>query len=651
MTAPDASPAPAPAPAAPARRADVVTLSRVSSFLLLAALVLGNVALGAVKVRFDLTEDRIYTLSASSRKVVRGLSDPAQIRVYWGDKVPTKQALVKLRVEGLLDEYESASDGRLKVTWVDMSGSEGKADASEKGVPEVQFQIFGASELTATKDYQGLWIQYEGQTSVFGPLSEVDRDQAFQITSDLEYRITSSLWQMSRRAKPVVGLVKDAPAMPMFMDRGGGDRFSFLGGERVLGGAYKDGLKSWLNLDDPVPDDVTVLVVAAPRQWSDKKAYHLEQFVLRGGKALLLLDAVDVSTLEGRPPSKSGLEDWLKSFGVDLPDGVLADFSEPAMGALYSQDSLFPYPYFVNLLGANMDRDVPALRGLPNVMTFWPTEVLVDAKGQEAAGRKWTPLATTTEKGWRKPDTTGLNLAGVAAEGKTLAKHVVIGMLAGKFTSYWKGKPAPDEPPPPPPKPPEPGMGDDAAMGDAAMGDAATGDAAAMDGAAMDGDASMGEPPAGKPPEPPPAPAMEPEPAMNPEPAMGGAGMGEAPTGPKGPEGEGGDEGPPKSTRRDEGLGVIVIVGDGGLAGNEAAGGIMAFNGRGTGFALVANLVDWLTGDEDVLALRARSAKNRRFEEVGESKATQIRWANYLTAPILVSLVGFVVFFVRRHRR
>ena len=61
-----------------------------------------------------------------------------------------------------------------------------------------------------------------------------------------------------------------------------------------------------MSLDSPASRRVTVLLVPAPKEWSEKQAYHLEQFLLRGGKVLLLLDPVGVRQVFGdeRPPAE-----------------------------------------------------------------------------------------------------------------------------------------------------------------------------------------------------------------------------------------------------------------------------------------------------------------------------------------------------------
>jgi len=136
---------------------------------------------------------------------------------------------------------------------------------------------------------------------------------------------------------------------------------------------------------------------------------------------------------------------------------------------------------------------------------------------------------------------------------------------------------------------------------------------------------------------------MQPEPAMQP--------------GAKGPEGAEGDKGPAKPPRLDEGKGVLVILSNAGLVSDDFSGtrkditsGATRFINGVNGFAFVSNVVDWLTGSEDVIALRSRGAKSRKFDEVSESTANGIQWMNFLGAPVLVVIAGLLVFFVRRHR-
>jgi hypothetical protein len=257
----------------------------------------------------------------------------------------------------------------------------------------------------------------------------------------------------------------------------------------------------------------------------------------------------------------------------------------------------------------------------------------------------------------------------------TPAKRAVLVSLQGKFTSFWKGKPAPDAPPPEPPKtdaptPPDAAMADAPAMTDEpAM--AETPPPPAMD---------EGTPGTTSPPSPAPAmedvgpgttspPATEPEPsAPTPPPAppaMEEPPMGEpAPSGPRGPEGEAGSKPadapeagkPAAPARLDEGVGTLVVLGDADLVADafsgtrldQMQGATQVFN-KNAGLVLVPNLVDWMTGSDSLMELRSRTAGVRKLAEISEDKASSIRYANLLAVPILAVIAGLVVYFVRKH--
>ena len=63
----------------PTPRKSPVPLSGLASLVLLAALVVGNVALSRCSVRADLTEDRLYSLSDATRNVLRKLSEAEEM--------------------------------------------------------------------------------------------------------------------------------------------------------------------------------------------------------------------------------------------------------------------------------------------------------------------------------------------------------------------------------------------------------------------------------------------------------------------------------------------------------------------------------------------------------------------------------------------
>ena len=695
-------------PSPPAgRRRDVVALSGLASIALLAALLLGNAALARVSARVDLTEEDLYTISPATEKVLARLTDQAEIRAYWSPEIPASANGVRRRVEGLLDEYASRSDGRLTVTWVDLSeGGAGRTEAENlhdrrnQPLPEFAIRSDEGGRLQFSKGYMGLAIRYLDQIEFVGQLADTDAERGgFAVRPSLEYEITSQLARMVRGKPPVVGLVKDSPGFSFAMHGGGGDRFSIYSAllERQLG----ESVRTWISLDERVPDDVAILVVAAPKEWPEKKAFHLEQFLLRGGKVLLLLDPVSFETMRGGQPTKSGLEAWLTSHGVTVSEGTLLDWKSSTSAAVIvdGEGAFAPYPYWVLTDRAFASEHPivapPDAEKLDRVPLYFPAEVRLDEAKQAAAGRKATVLLTTTDEGYLKPDASGLNrLLQAPPNPSSRGRHPLGVVLEGPFTSFWQGKPSPADPPPEPPK--------DAEDGEKPDGDAPPAPPAATPPA--DGTAppetpappkdeapapapGTPEPPKDAPPPPPPgdapeepkepgseegsrgprgedgdAPPPPPSPAMaDAEPPADPKPADPTPAEPKPAEPKPADAappGPPKPPRLDSGSGVLVVLGDAELISDEFSGypgkdvtqGVTYYVTRSWGNRFVDNAIDWMLGDQDLAPLRGRGATPRLLQEVEPATAETIKVVNYVAIPVLVVLVGILVWVVRRYR-
>jgi ABC-type uncharacterized transport system involved in gliding motility auxiliary subunit len=705
------------------RRANLVGLATLASLLLLVALVLANAALARASVRLDLTEEGLYTLDSATERVVRSLGDPAEIRVYWSEEIPASANAVKRRVEGLLDEYAARSDGRLTVTWVDLApGGPGVAEAEKtkdrRGapLPEYEFRTLEGNTFELSKGYMGLTIRYLDQVEFVGPLVD-PASERFTLRPSLEYEITTQLWRMARGKPPGVAVVKDSPGFS-FATPHGGDRFTVLA--QLLEETYGDAAKTWLSLDDPVPPEVETLLVAGPKEWPEKRVFHLEQFVLRGGKAIVLLDPVHLqSAMQGGPSTKSGLEAWLSAQGVEVAEGVVADFGSPGFTGVRrssGRHTFAEYPFHLLLLSANLDPthpltappDAPRLDRIP---MYFPVEVRLDEAKHREAGRKATVLATTTEEGYLKPDTFGLDtLPESPPNPSSKGRHPVVVAVEGRFVSYWKGKPSPADPPPaepaaaqeeptagekkepgptPPADPlPDPGRPD----GGAAIEEPPPDRAAPEE--KKEGDAAAGSTPPPAPPGPgPEQPKTPPEGSRGPEgpsgedaepPAPAGmdapAAMADEPPpsapaepvpaepktdGPPVPAEPEKDEppaaapsGPPKAPRLDEGSGTLLVAGDAewvsdhfsGVPGRDMTGNVTMFVTRATGFPFVLNAIDWSLGSAELMSLRGRGASPRRLEEIEPDKARSVKVLNYVAVPVLVLILGILVWVVRRFR-
>jgi ABC-type uncharacterized transport system involved in gliding motility auxiliary subunit len=622
-----------------ARDIRVRSLSLLTTILLLVVLVLTNAVFARSSVRIDVTEEGIYTLSEGSRAILARLEDPAIVRVFW-HQVPRKFDHAKRYVEALLQEMQAeAGEERFQVQWVDMEEDEGKSLASELGLEEFVFGATHGAEVRESKGYMSMAIELGNERpAVLNALSAIE-DQ-------LEYLIVATIYQRTRRDRPVIGFVTQRPRMNPFAGSMQQGRFADF--QETLRKAFGTAARTFVSLEVPVPEDISVLVVASPRAYAPEQVYHFEQFLLRGGRAVLLLDPVDIDNVFGAganraEPHLSGMEDWLEHLGVTAERGVVGDFDSTCLFPMGRQ--AVRYAYWPKVLPKHMSQENPVTRSLAPMPMYWPAAISVDDAVQKEAGRKVTTLATTTPAGYRRGDITGLKTALEEPGGKLLEEVALIVMLEGPTKSFWLGKPVPGAEPEPEPggeDGEESGSGDGEEPGEdggAGEGEAASG---SPDGAAPDPDAPEDEPKKDEPKEDEP---KKDEPKKDePGEAPSDDGDGEADA----EEDDGDEEKGPE--RLEEGDIRLIVLADAELICDQLGPRFplsSAINGV-TGFSFVASAAEWLSGSDDLLALRARSTNPRNLEKLDREDIKMAKALNLLLVPLLVFLLGITVFIIRR---
>ena len=291
----------------------------VAAMLLI--LVAINFIAGRVKQRVDLTAEHAYTLSAGTKAILAKLDTPVQIRFYASQSAEGMPVFLKTyaqQVDDLLGEYRQNSRGLIQIQKLD---PEPDSDAEDSAKLEgVEPQLLSNGERV----YLGLSVSLLDQKEAI-PFLSPERERL------LEYDISRAIARVMTPDKPVIGVLSSLPVM----------------GTGAMMPMQQRGEPPWVLIEElkrdfdvreiepnatTIPDNVKVLVVIHPKGISEATQFALDQFVLRGGKLIAFLDpmaALDPQTASagfGSPPSKSGLDQLLKAWGVTFEDSkVLAD--------------------------------------------------------------------------------------------------------------------------------------------------------------------------------------------------------------------------------------------------------------------------------------------------------------------------------------
>lgn len=407
------------------------------------AIVVGlNVIASFAKYRFDLTAEKLFTLSDGTKQILQELDTPVEIRFYAtrDDKVMPPQFKIHVRlVEDLLDEFQRNSGGKIKIAKFDPQPDSDAEDSAR--LDGVESQALSLTE----RIYLGLAVSMLDETVPI-PFLDPSREE------HLEYEIIRAISQVMTVEETVVGVMSSLPvfgANPMMVRMGQSQRQSPWVVIEQLQQLFE--VRQIEMTAESIDDEVTVLIVIHPKAITETTEYALDQFLLKGGSLLIFLDPLALTdpqpsqnNMMGPPPSTSNLPNLLKAWGLEFDSGkVVADLSfakEISFGQGPSQ--IQPAVLFVNDNGINRS----------NVVTAQIDQLLMPFagafSGEPMEELEQTVLLHSTEQS-QLVDGFMARLSGqqiandFAAEDK---KRPIALRLDGKFkTAFSEGKPKTEE--------------------------------------------------------------------------------------------------------------------------------------------------------------------------------------------------------------
>jgi ABC-type uncharacterized transport system involved in gliding motility auxiliary subunit len=233
-------------------------------------------------VQLDLTQGKIYTLSRGTKEVLASLKEPVTLRLFYsrqlGSTVPAYGTFAD-HVREMLRDYASISNGKVKLEFFDpepFSDTEDRAMAYglqaaplDQGTTQVYFGLAGTN------------LEDDERTI---PFFQADRERF------LEYDLTKLIYELSNPKRPVIGVMSSLPLegdpRSTMMSQGGGSRPY---ASTVL--LRQTNAIKTVPIDAQVIDPtIQVLLVAEAQNLSPATLYAIDQFVMRGGKLMAMVD-------------------------------------------------------------------------------------------------------------------------------------------------------------------------------------------------------------------------------------------------------------------------------------------------------------------------------------------------------------------------
>lgn len=187
-----------------------------SSILIFMLLTFINITLTTLnQVRLDLTQGKIYTLSAATRNYLDELNEPLLIRGYFSSNTHPLLSPLVPRVRDLLNEYSIQSNSEIKIEFIDplMQPKFEQEAGVEYGIRPVSFETESKYQSSIINTYFNILISYGDQYEVLNYKDLVElKASAGKHEIDLEnpeYQITRAIMSVVGKAnRPVHSLKK-----------------------------------------------------------------------------------------------------------------------------------------------------------------------------------------------------------------------------------------------------------------------------------------------------------------------------------------------------------------------------------------------------------------------------------------------------------
>lgn len=326
------------------------------------SIIIVNQLSGFYYFRVDLTEEKRYTISDATVKMLEDLEDEVFVEVYLDGELPAGFRRLRKNIRETLEEFKIHADDKINYKFIDPS-----AAASEKARNEFYISL-GKKGIQPTRLFDtengkrvekiilpGAVISYGSkETGVMllkGNRSQGAQESLNQSIENVEYELANALRKLTQTEPRKIALLKGHREL---------DSLHVVGLKNVLSEYYTVVDVNLRNRRDLLGFDA--IIMAQPKQaFSESDVYKIDQYLMRGGAAIFLIDvmASDMSDASGEGtisiPVELGLDNLFFRYGVRFNRDLILDLSACAYPVVVGnignqpQIQLMPWPFFPEL--------------------------------------------------------------------------------------------------------------------------------------------------------------------------------------------------------------------------------------------------------------------------------------------------------------
>lgn len=358
----------------------------ISYLIIAVALLLG--VFGIFSHRFDLTQEKRYTLSDSTVKILESVKKPLTVDVYLEGDFPASFRQLQNETKFMLEEFRKINP-KIDYKFIDPIKTKMSQDTlAAMGMQPSILPDMKDGKISEIVMFPFAALKYNSYGSSI-PLiinqSGIDAsEQLSKSIENLEYNFASNIKAITEEEKKNIGILINQDELGPNQFQG----FMDMALESYNAGPVIPENETELSLADvPKLKQMHALVIAKPRKaFTENEKVILDQYIMNGGKTLWMIDAVnaEMDTLFQSKkimayPMETNLTDFFFNYGIRINPGLVKDMQKSALIRIVSgevagnpQFSSFLWPYFP--LGIAESRN-PITKNINPVKFEFPTSI------------------------------------------------------------------------------------------------------------------------------------------------------------------------------------------------------------------------------------------------------------------------------------
>lgn len=388
---------------------------------------------GKTQKRLDLTRDKIYTLSESTRAMLAKLQDRVTVTVYATEKdTPAEWTEKRDELRQLLAQYRNISRGKVQFAFRDpVPGTDTEKAAQDAGMESSLMQESSTTSFKLNQGYFGLVAEYRGKN---------EKIPFIHPSVSMEYQLTRAINKAGSVVLPKIALM--TPAGNPLM--GQGSNYTFISRSLTSEGFEVTELQPNEIKDLPKYD---MAMIIDPQALEDEALFHIDQYVMNGGKLFVAAPGVTLNNRMGMNsvmPNPPAINTILETYGLRIDPNLVEDWQGANVQLARTRSgTMVQYKDPLVFVTSNRDQNSTITKDIKNMMFAYTSSVSPSDHGTSGT---ITPLVQSSEvsrvqEGQFTMESTELKPP--TPEEKTSPKGLVM-MVSGALRSHYENNPAPD---------------------------------------------------------------------------------------------------------------------------------------------------------------------------------------------------------------